>query len=200
MGDVVESQRLRLRLPHLYDAPAAAAVLTDPEVMRLLGQEVVPPEHVVDVVQEMIDQWESVGLGAFMIERREDGQLLGWCGLLVFDTRTWTRSTFAGAGDYAQPELGWVLARAYWGQGYATEAAHAVRDWARDERGVDRLVSLIAPTNVASQRVAQRLGARPTETVRPTDNDETVVWVHPARRARATSLPDGFSLPLPRSC
>jgi RimJ/RimL family protein N-acetyltransferase len=54
-----------------------------------------------------------------------------------------------------------------------------VRDWARDERGIGRLISLIAPGNVASRRVAERLGAVPAETVRLADSGPAVVWVHP---------------------
>ena len=71
------------------------------------------------------------------------------------------------------------LIRAHWGFGYATEAAAAIRDWAYESRAIDRLVSLISPDNVRSQRVAQRLGATPTETVRPAHSQrETVVWRH----------------------
>jgi RimJ/RimL family protein N-acetyltransferase len=54
-----------------------------------------------------------------------------------------------------------------------------VREWAHAERGVDRLVSLIAPQNVRSQRLAERLGAAPGETVELFDNGPHVVWEHP---------------------
>ena len=84
------------------------------------------------------------------------------------------------AGAFAQPELGWAVVRAEWGNGYATEAARAVRDWVRAERNVARLISLIAPDNVASQRVAERLGAVPTATVTLFDSWDSVVWEHPA--------------------
>jgi RimJ/RimL family protein N-acetyltransferase len=89
-------------------------------------------------------------------------------------------STFAEAGNHAQPELGWALVRACWGNGYATEAARAVREWSRRERGIGRLISLIAPGNVRSQRVAERLGAQPGETVELFDSGPAVVWVHPS--------------------
>jgi RimJ/RimL family protein N-acetyltransferase len=83
------------------------------------------------------------------------------------------------AGSHAQPEPGWALIRAHWGFGYATEAAAAIRDWAYASRSIDLLVSLISPTNVRSQRVAKRLGATPTETVRPAHTQQkTVVWRH----------------------
>jgi len=146
--------------------------------MRFLGGEPVPSEHVPAVVERWIDRWRD-GMGPFVVERREDGRFVGRCGILVWDTRTWRHTSLAEAGDHAQPELGWALARAEWGNGYATEAARAVRDWVRSERGVGRLVSLIATGNARSRRVAERLGARPAETVQLFDSGPAVVWVHP---------------------
>jgi RimJ/RimL family protein N-acetyltransferase len=106
--------------------------------------------------------------------------VVGQAGLMIFDRRGWTPSTWAQAGSHAQPELGWALIRAHWGHGYATEAAAAIRDWAREFRFISGLVSLISPDNVRSQRVAERLGARPTETVTHLHTRrKTVVWRHP---------------------
>ena len=127
--------------------------------------------------------WAANGLGPFAIERRADGRVIGRAGIIVWDTRDWRNSTFADAGEHAQPELGWALMRAYWGNGYATEAARAVRDWAWQERQVGRLISLINPDNVRSQRVAERLGARRAETVMLLDSGPAVVWVHPSPAA-----------------
>jgi RimJ/RimL family protein N-acetyltransferase len=82
---------------------------------------------------------------------------------------------FIGGVHPAQPES----IRAHWGRGYATEAALATRTWAREELGIGRLISLIAPANVRSQRVAERLGCTPGETVTPFDTGAAVVWEHP---------------------
>jgi RimJ/RimL family protein N-acetyltransferase len=174
----VETERLVLRLPRREDEAAAAGMLGNAEVMRFLGGQTVPPEDVPAVVQKWIDRWALNDVGPFMLERRADGRFVGRCGVLVWDSRTWTHTSFAEAGEHAQPEIGWALARAHWGHGYATEAAGAVRDWARAERGFERLISLIAPENVASQRVAERLGARPAGTVKLFDSGPAVVWVH----------------------
>ena len=176
----IETARLALRIPRLEDANAFAEYLADPEVMRFLGGETVPREDVPSVLQKWLGRWEANGVGPFAIERREDGRVVGRAGIIVWDTRDWRNSTWAAAGDHAQPELGWALGRAHWGKGYATEAARAVRDWARREHGVGRLISLINPDNVPSQRVAERLGAESAETVRLADNGPAVVWVHPA--------------------
>jgi RimJ/RimL family protein N-acetyltransferase len=178
MSTRIETERLVLRQPRLEDAPAAAEMLGDAEVMRFLGGKTVPPEDVPAVVQKWVARWELNGVGPFVLERREDGRFVGRAGVLVWDRRTWMHTSFPEAGENAQPEIGWALARAHWGYGYATEAARAVRNWARAERGFDRLVSLIAPDNLASKRVAERLGAEPAETVRLFDSGDAVVWVH----------------------
>ena len=176
----LQTERLLLRPPAPNDVAAAAELLTDPEVMRFLGGDVVPHTHHGAVVEKWRKRWELNGMGPFLIERRRDGRFLGRAGIVVWDSRTWTHTTVAEAGRFAQPELGWALVRAEWGNGYATEAARAVRDWARGDRNVGRLVSLIAPDNLASQRVAQRLGALPTATVTLFDSVEAVVWEHPS--------------------
>jgi RimJ/RimL family protein N-acetyltransferase len=171
----------------LYD------LFADAEVMRGLGKE---PVSAVEDVRAMIDEgviggWKTDGLGPFILETTaSDRHVVGQAGLMIFDTRGWTPSTRAKAGNHAQPELGWALIRAHWGHGYATEAAAAIRDWAHECRYISRLVSLISPDNVRSQRVAERLGAMPTETVTPADSKrQTVVWRHrhAAERKRSPS-------------
>src|SRR4051794_14687589 len=150
--------------------------------MRGLGKEPVSaPEEARAIVEGGIGGWKTAGLAPFILETAgPDPQVVGQAGLMIFDTRGWTASTWAQAGSHAQPELGWALIRAHWGHGYATEAAAAIRDWARESRSISRLVSLISPDNVRSQRVAERLGATPTETVTPQHTRrKTVVWRHP---------------------
>jgi RimJ/RimL family protein N-acetyltransferase len=177
---VIETERLLLRKPLLEDAQPALALITDPVAMEFLGG--VHPDAASDpefVVRRWLGRWDGNDCGPFSIVRREDGHWLGRTGVLVWDVRTWTHTTFADAGEFAQPELGWALAREHWGQGYATEAALAVREWAYAERGFERLVSLIEAANARSQRVARRLGATPGETVELFDNGPHVVWEHP---------------------
>ena len=156
-------------------------LLSDPEVMHGLGKEPVSAlEETRATIEAGIDGWRTDGLGPFILETvATHEQVVGQAGLMIFDTRGWTPSTWANAGSHAQPELGWALIRAHWGNGYATEAAAAIRDWAHESRSIDPLVSLISSDNVRSQRVAERLGAIPTETVTPVDSRRnTVVWRH----------------------
>jgi RimJ/RimL family protein N-acetyltransferase len=177
----LDTDRLCLRAPTPQDAEALYDLFADAEVMQGLNRD---PVSAVEEARAMIETgiggWRTDGLGPFIIEAAANEQAVGQAGLMIFDTRGWTPSTWANAGSHAQPELGWALIRAHWGHGYATEAAAAIRDWSRDFRSIDRLVSLISADNVRSQRVAERLGAVPTETVTPLHTRrKTVVWKHP---------------------
>ena len=71
---------------------------------------------------------ERSGVGFCSVERKADRRVLGRVGFV-----RWNLETSQTGGD--ETELGWVLAREHWGQGYATEAATALRDWAHDEEG-----------------------------------------------------------------
>jgi RimJ/RimL family protein N-acetyltransferase len=185
------ADRLCLRTPTPRDAEALYDLFADPEVMHGLGKEPVSAlGEARAMIEEGIGGWRTDGLGPFILETAAaDRRVVGQAGLMIFDTRGWTPSTWANAGSHAQPELGWALIRAHWGHGYATEAAAAIRDWAHECRSIDRLVSLISSDNVRSQRVAERLGAIPTETVTPVDSTrKTVVWRHPpAAQAKGLS-------------
>ena len=176
------TERLCLRVPVSQDAEDLYDLFADAEVMQGLGKE---PVSAVEEVRAMIEEgmiggWRTDGLGPFILETAAaDRQVVGQAGLMIFDTRGWTPSSWADAGAHAQPELGWAVTQAHWGHGYATEAAAAIREWAYERPSIDRLVSLISPDNVRSQRVAERLGAIPTETVTPVDSRrKTVVWRH----------------------
>jgi RimJ/RimL family protein N-acetyltransferase len=176
------TDRLCLRAPTPYDAEALYDLFADEEIMGGLNREPVSAvEHVRAMIEEVRGGWRTDGLGPFILQTRgNDPRVVGQAGLMIFDRRGWTPSTWAQAGSHAQPELGWALIRAHWGHGYATEAAAAIRDWAREFRFISGLVSLISPDNVRSQRVAERLGARPTETVTHLHTRrKTVVWRHP---------------------
>jgi len=171
----IETERLVLRLPRLEDVDDLLELVGDDEVMRWIGGEAGDRAATAEHVERWIARWERNDVGQFVVVL--DGHAIGRVGLLVWDTRTWETSTYEQAGEHAEIELGWALTRGYWGHGYATEAARAVRDWAYAERDVQRLISLIAPGNVRSARVAEKLDAR-TERQVETDHGPANVWVH----------------------
>jgi RimJ/RimL family protein N-acetyltransferase len=163
---VIETERLLLRRPSAADVEDPPPFLGDPRVMDFLGG--VGDPHVV--VQQWLDGWEKYPAGKLIVETAA-GERIGRVGLNFYDPVRWSRSSLPDA----RPELTWALAYEHWGKGYATEAAAAVRDWF----GGASLISLIEPRNIRSQRVAERLGATPSETVELPGYGPHVVWEHP---------------------
>jgi RimJ/RimL family protein N-acetyltransferase len=156
----LETDRLLLRAPVPEDADALAPMYADPEVMRYVGDgRTLTRGETERSVRRMIERWEADGFGLFTTVRKKDEVVIGRVGLLVWNTETWKPTTRAAAPNGpTEVEVGYTLGRAYWGQGFATEAAGAVRDFALDELGADRLIALIIQGNMASENVARKLG------------------------------------------
>jgi RimJ/RimL family protein N-acetyltransferase len=163
---VIETDRLVLRKPTEADVESPPAWLTDPQVMDWLGGVAEPS---AELVQIWIRQWEQFPSGKFLVELKGGGAIVGRVGANYYDVESWQRSASG------EPELGWALARQHWGHGYATEGALAVREWLQ----APRVISLIVSENVRSQRVAERLGAVPGETIELPGHGPHVVWEHP---------------------
>jgi len=163
---VIRTERLLLRKPTAADVEDPPAFLADPRVADFLGG---VDDDVPGVVQRWLDDWDTYPAGKLIVET-EAAERIGRVGLNFYDPVSWLRSS---APD-ARPELTWALAYEHWGKGYATEAAAAVRDWFGSG-----LISLIEPRNVRSQRVAERLGARPGETIELPHIGAHVVWEYP---------------------
>jgi ribosomal-protein-alanine N-acetyltransferase len=156
----LETDRLVLRAPVPQDADALAPMYADPEVMRYVGDgRTLTRSETERSVRRMIERWEADGFGLFTTVRKDDEAVIGRVGLLVWNTDTWEPTTRAEAADVpSEVEVGYTLGRDYWGQGFATEAAGAVRDYALGELGAARLIALIIHGNTASENVARKLG------------------------------------------
>jgi RimJ/RimL family protein N-acetyltransferase len=157
----VETERLILRKPRKSDAKALLEAYSDPEVMRYIGLgETRDLEQTAAWIEKALRRWKADGFGHYAIERKEDGRVLGRAGFLVWNPDTWETGTRAELGDQSVVELGWMLAREHWGNGYAVEAAIALRDHGFGELGFERLISLILRGNERSERVAEKIGSR----------------------------------------
>lgn len=144
----LETERLRLRPFRRSDLDDYATLRADPEVMRYLVGGAAEPwdrgrswRHLAF----LLGHWQLGGSGMWAVERKETGMFLGVVG-------------FAEPEGWPGCELAWVLARRWWGNGYATEAARAALDYAFTVLKRNRVISLIHPENRASIRVAERLG------------------------------------------
>jgi RimJ/RimL family protein N-acetyltransferase len=172
----LETERLVLRKPQLEDVDDLLELAADEGVMGGIGSEPGGREVALEHVERWIRCWERNDVGPFLVFL--DGDPIGRTGLLVFDKRTWEMSTYVDAAGHAETELGWAILSRQWGHGYATEAARAVREWVYAARGIERLISMIAPDNLRSVRVAEKLGARLERRI-DAPHGPADVWVHP---------------------
>jgi RimJ/RimL family protein N-acetyltransferase len=173
---LLETERLILRKPRLEDVDDLLEFAADGEVMQWIGGEPGGREAALEHVERWLARWDANDVGQFVVLLGE--RIIGRVGLLVWDSRVWDTSTYDRAGAAAENELGWAISSPFWGHGYATEAARAARDWAYEERSVERLISLIDPRNLRSIRVADKLGAEPEQLV-TTVYGPLLAWLHP---------------------
>jgi RimJ/RimL family protein N-acetyltransferase len=147
----LETDRLTLRMLRVSDFVAYAEMCADPEVCRYIGdgQPLVRPMAWRNLAM-MIGHWSLRGYGLWAAEERSSGALVGRIGF-------WNPEGWPGF------EIGWMLRRAFWGRGYATEGALIALKFAFTQLDQPQVISLIHPENAASIRVAQRLGERVLE-------------------------------------
>jgi ribosomal-protein-alanine N-acetyltransferase len=157
----LETERLLLRPLSTDDLDDFASFYADREVMRYLGVgKTLSRDETERSLNRMLRGFEVDGFGQLAVERKEDGALVGRCGFLVWDAETLTPTTEREATGPTELEVGYALGQPYWGHGYATEAAGAVRDLALGPMGRERLIAFIRPDNARSRRVAEKLGMR----------------------------------------
>ena len=155
----LETERLLLRTPVPEDAEALAPMYADPEVMRYVGDGRPLTRAETDLsVRRMIERWEADGFGLFTTVRKNDDVVIGRVGILIWNSETWEPTTRAQASGPTEVEVGYTLGHDFWGQGYATEAAGAVWEYALNGLGADRVIALIIHGNTASENVARKLG------------------------------------------
>ncbi|MEA2557643.1 MAG: hypothetical protein QOG88_1181 [Actinomycetota bacterium] len=164
---VLETDRLILRHLTLDDVDALAAVYADPEVRRYFPEGTLTLDETREELEWFIDvHYRRYGFGLWATVLKETGAFIGRCGLLP-----WTRSEAASGRMALEPsdaeppekwrlevEVAYLLARPYWGRGFATEAGLAIVDHAFGTLGLSRLICLFEPDNIASANVARKIG------------------------------------------
>ena len=140
------TQRLAFREMTADDLDAMADLLGDPEVMAFYPRPKSRAEA-LGWIEWNRRLYRERGFGLWVIELRETGALVGDCGL-----------TPQEVDGMPEIEVGYHVRRSLQGRGYATEAAAASRDHARDVLGLGRLIAIVDPRNVPSQRVAEKIG------------------------------------------
>jgi len=170
--DRLESARLVLRRVGPDDLPFFTRIHALPEVAQYLWARPRSPEETAAWLHGTLASYERHARGHLAVVHKEDGALIGRCGLteLVVESaalehgirKGWFGREGAPAGVALtyEYELGYTFDPAVWGQGFASEAARCVRDYARDVLLLSYAISVIDPENARSRRVAERSGAR----------------------------------------
>lgn len=166
------SARLVLRRIAPDDLPFFTRIHALPEVARYLYGRPRSPEEVAAWLQGTLASYAQRALGHLAVLRKDDGVLIGRCGLTELAVEAappehgirkgWfgDAPVPAGVALTLECELGYTFDPAVWGQGFATEAVGCVRDYARDVLLLSHAVSAILPQNARSRRVAERFGVR----------------------------------------
>jgi RimJ/RimL family protein N-acetyltransferase len=144
---ILETDRLTLRMFRESDFEDYARLCADQEVMRFLGGKTFDRIEAWRNMASIIGHWHLRGYGHWAVEEKQSGKLAGRIG-------------FLNPAGWPGFELGWTLAREFWGRGYATEGAQRALKYGFQELNRDHIISLIHPDNKPSIRVAERLGEK----------------------------------------
>lgn len=145
---ILETKRLLLRRQMIEDLDDLWALYCDPEITRYIPD---APRSLAEAREEL--EWHMNGhprfpeLGLWATIHKESGKFIGRCGLIPW--------TINGQNEV---EVAYTIAREYWGQGLASEAAQAILNYGFARLNLSRLISVIDPENVASQKVAEKIG------------------------------------------
>lgn len=147
----LETERLTLRHFREDDLDAYAETMGNPEVMRHLGSDPLSREESWRRLLSGAGFWSVTGIGVWAVERRADQCMIGHVGF--FDFHRDMEPSIEG-----EPEMGWIFSPDGQGRGLATEAGLAALAWFDRSFGPVTIPAIIAPENMPSIRLAERLG------------------------------------------
>jgi RimJ/RimL family protein N-acetyltransferase len=158
---VLSTERLNLRTVEAGDAPFYLELVNDPSWIANIGDRGI---RTLDGARTAIEEGPMamqarLGYSLYVVERRSDGAAMGLCGLIKRDILPDT-------------DIGYAISPAYWGHGYAYEAAAAVVQHARGALGLPRLLAITSPGNMASNALLRKLGLSLVEQVKLEGWDE----------------------------
>lgn len=166
---ILETKRLILRHLVLEDLQDLYALYYDPQVTQYIPD---APRNLQETLEEL--EWHRFGhpahpeLGLWATIHKETQRFIGRCGLLPW--------TLDGQDEV---EVAYTIAREFWGQGLGTEAAQAILDYGFGTLHFSRLVSLVMPANIASARVAEKIGM---SFERIGEDDFGIYWLYSSQK------------------
>jgi ribosomal-protein-alanine N-acetyltransferase len=146
---LIETNRLVLRSMKQSDLDAIIAIFSDKNVLKAFNLKSLSDEQIKRWINRNLEHQKKYGYGLYSVVLKSNNEVIGDCGLEHTD--------FMGTPC---AEIGYDFMSKYWNQGYASEAAYAIRDYAIKVLKIDSgsLCSFIRKNNVASQRVSEKIG------------------------------------------
>ena len=143
---ILETPRLIVRYFTIRDAEDLMSILGDPQVMEFSILGVHDRQQIRQFLEQRLLSYLDPGFGLYALICKENSELVGYCGFFVQKIK-----------ERTEVEIGYRLAKQYWGKGLATEAAQALCQYGRQKFTFERFVCLIDSNNFRSIRVAQKL-------------------------------------------
>lgn len=141
----IETTRLLLRQFTLNDLEELYRLYSDREIMRYIG--LCSKTETEARLLSILKHWQTHDLGMWAVIHKDHQKLIGRCGLIFLD-------------NTSEVEIGYLLDKAYWCQGLATEAALAVLKYGFEIMQLKRIVAIAKPENIASRRVMEKIGMK----------------------------------------
>lgn len=173
MSIILETKRLILRHQVISDLDSLWELYCDPEITKYIPD---APRSRQETQEEL--EWHMNGhphhpeLGLWATVYKETGKFIGRCGLLPWEI-----------DGQSEVEVAYTLARAYQGIGLGSEAAKAILNYGFDSLKLTRLICLIDPENIPSQKVAEKIGMKFEKESR---DEYGVFWVYSTNKKAAT--------------
>jgi len=143
---MLETERLIMRPLVESDVDEIFAMRSDEEIMRFIREPQGRSES-LDWIKLVSARWDTEKLGFCAVIEKETDKFLGWCGI-------WRLR------ETNELEVGYAIEKAYWGKGFATEAAEKFIEYAFENIKPDKIVAVAEPKNLASRRVMEKLGMK----------------------------------------
>lgn len=143
---VIHTKRLFMRKPLIEDVEQFYSILKEEAIGKWLAKSSgMSKEEAKDYVIQLISHWEQYDFGVWLLVNRNTGELLGHCGLRKID-------------ETGEIEIMYLLDPEYWGNGYASEAAKASIQYAKEMMNVKRIIARVKVANENSKKLLRNLG------------------------------------------
>lgn len=143
----LETERLILRPMNAGDIKDIFEMRRDEDVMRYIREPVLSREETENWINLVSSRWAKDEIGFCSVIEKQSGKFAGWCGL-------WELK------ENAEIEVGYAVAKDFWGRGFASESAQAFLEYGFKKLNLEKIVAVARPENTASRRVMEKIGMK----------------------------------------